>query len=138
MGRTKSWWKKLKGKYTKKKKEGKRKEGKRKKTRKHAKKTRKLRKEKCSPTLDSREFSCYSNEQLHEMKLLWNKQNPDRPILTNTPQDIHARLDKYLSDKCDKESCWYKQDFMKKYADKVMKKNTFAPDAPDSWSKNKS
>jgi len=71
------------------------------------------------------------------MKLLWNKHNPDRPILTNTPQDIHSRLDMQLSDKCDTESCWYKQSFMKKHADKVMKKNTFAPEAPKSWKKNK-
>ena len=71
------------------------------------------------------------------MRLLWNKHNPGSPILTNTPKDIHTRLDNRLSDKCNKESCWFKQDFMKKNTDNVMKKYTFAPDAPSSWKKNK-
>ena len=96
-----------------------------------------MKKEKCSPKLDPRDFSCYSNQQLQEMKLLWNKHHPERPILTNTPQDIHLRLGHRLSRNCNTESCWQEQDFMKKNVDNIMKNHTFAPKAPPSWKKNK-
>ena len=67
------------------------------------------------------------------MKLRWNKEHPDAPIVTNDPRDIHARLKDRLSDSCTKESCWMKQDFLRGSVDSDMKDNTFAPPAPDSW-----
>jgi hypothetical protein len=55
--------------------------------------------------------------------------------MTNDSKEIHKTLTKYMSDICNKESCWLKQNFMD-----IKTKNelteSFAPVSPEEWKKN--
>ena len=91
----------------------------------------------CSPK-DKKEknnFSCYTNKDLYKLRDLWNARHPDKIINSNNPKEIHSILTRYLSNVCNKESCWLKQrhhfgDTGEKISD------SFAPESPDEWKKN--
>ena len=96
-----------------------------------------LKKVMCSPK-DKKElnaFTCYTDNNLYKMRDLWNLRHPDIEIITNDPKEIHASLTNYMSNACNKESCWLKQNFID-----IKTKNeltdSFAPKIPDEWKKN--
>ena len=66
---------------------------------------------------------------------MWNARHPDELINTNEPKEIHRKLSHYMSDVCNKESCWLKQKFVD---DKVSidLEESFAPESPKEWTKN--
>lgn len=83
--------------------------------------------ERCAPTRQkTRRFSCYSDQALLQLKGAWNSKNPARPILSTAPQPLWNEL-KARHAECDRESCW---------ADRDLKKATFAPTMPASWKRN--
>jgi hypothetical protein len=91
----------------------------------------------CSPK-DKKEingFTCYTDKSLYKLRDLWNARHPDVKINTNNTKEIHNLLTEYLSDVCNKESCWLKQ---KKEFGPVSHDMTdsFAPESPDEWKKN--
>jgi hypothetical protein len=98
------------------------------------KKTQKLR---CSPKEKDKinDFSCYSNDSLFKLRELWNARHHDQVIKTNNPREIHSLLTSYMSNVCNKESCWLKQneDFGKISSDMT---DSFAPESPKEWKKN--
>ena len=99
---------------------------------KNKKKTKKLR---CSPNPKKvNDFTCYTEEDLHRLRDLWNIRHPDSQIDSNEVHIIWGELDKKMHNICDKESCWLKQSFVNK-KDKEQLIDAFAPVAPSSWKK---
>ena len=91
----------------------------------------------CSPDNknENHNYTCYTEEDLHKLKEMWNARHPDRPIKTSISKDIWHQLKSYYANICNKESCWIRQ----------MTKNTkmeeelldaFSPQAPKQWKKN--
>ena len=70
------------------------------------------------------------------MKSLWNERHPDLKITSNNSKEIWEKLRNNLSNVCDTEKCWLKQNFINNNLDNELKNYTFAPDAPKSWNKN--
>ena len=91
----------------------------------------------CSPKPkgEMNDYTCYTNKSLFKLRDLWNARHPDELIDTNIPKEIHARLTSYMSDVCNKESCWIKQSkaLGKESSDLV---DSFAPESPKEWKKN--
>jgi hypothetical protein len=91
----------------------------------------------CSPK-DKNEinnFSCYTSSSLYKLRDKWNARHPDVKINTNDTKEIHQLLTNYLSNVCNKESCWLKQtrDFGNVESDFV---DSFAPESPKEWKNN--
>lgn len=97
----------------------------------------KLKKLQCSPKEKDKinDFSCYTDESLIKLRDLWNERHPDNLIKTNNAREIHEKLAQYLSNVCNKESCWLKQKFADNKLDQEIT-NSFAPESPTEWKKN--
>jgi len=92
---------------------------------------------KCSPKSkeEKNEFSCYTDEDLHQLKTIWNARHPDAQINTNDTKEIWESLKNKYKDQCDKESCW----ITKLAKDKKLQKDlldAFSPESPKEWKKN--
>jgi hypothetical protein len=96
-----------------------------------------LKKVNCSPK-DKKElndFTCYTDESLFQLRDMWNARHPDVKINTNDTREIHILLSKYLSNVCNKESCWLKQKrAFGKINDNLV--DSFAPESPSEWKNN--
>ena len=80
-------------------------------------------------------FSCYTDDALYKLRDLWNARHPDEIIQTNNTKEIHSKLTEYLSDVCNKESCWIKQKYdFGDVGDDIV--DSFAPESPKEWKKN--
>jgi hypothetical protein len=96
-----------------------------------------LNKVNCSPK-DKKEikgFTCYTDASLFKLRDKWNLRHPYEKITTNDPKEIHNLLSNYLSDLCNKESCWLKQNHEFGQLDENFKES-FAPESPHEWEKN--
>jgi hypothetical protein len=92
----------------------------------------------CSPENHNKalnSFTCYSDEDLHKLRDLWNARHPDRPILTNDSKTIWETIKSYYQTTCNKESCWIKQMVKNPKLEKELMES-FAPESPDDWKKN--
>jgi hypothetical protein len=96
-----------------------------------------LQKVKCSPKIKNElnNFTCYTDKSLYKLRDLWNARHPDAKINTNNTKEIHEKLTGYLSNVCNKESCWLKQnkDFGNVKNELI---DSFAPESPPEWKKN--
>ena len=100
-------------------------------------KTFKMIKLKCSPLTKKNKFTCLEKNTLLKLKELWNKKHPDDSIKTNDTHKIWIFLQHRLSNVCNKESCWLKQEFVKGKLNYNNEINfSFAPKSPDNWKKN--
>ena len=98
-------------------------------------KTKKMIPVKCSPNPNKNKFSCYENDTLFKLRNLWNERHSDAPIKTNNPKQIWMELKNHMSNVCNKESCWLKQEFVDGKLDNALEES-FAPVAPKKWKKN--
>ena len=91
----------------------------------------------CSPKEKGKmnKFTCYTDESLYKLRDFWNARHPDALINSNEPREIHRTLTKYLSNVCNKESCWLKQGFIKGKVSSDMA-DSFAPESPKEWKNN--
>ena len=92
----------------------------------------------CSPSSrkkNNKQYTCLSDDTLHKLREMWNQRHPDVPINTRNTEDIWNMLKRYMSNICNKESCWLKQDFTKGQMKDIIK-SYFAPKSPDEWKKN--
>jgi hypothetical protein len=89
----------------------------------------------CSPENGNHSYTCYTDEDLHKLKNIWNERHPDKPIITNKPQEIWHILKMYYQNICNKESCWVKQMANGTKLEKELL-DSFAPEAPEEWKKN--
>ena len=90
----------------------------------------------CSPNPDSKEYTCYSDKSLHKMKEYWNARHPRNKITSNNSKEIWNELRRYMSNSCDRESCWLRSKFMKGKLNNELLNYTFAPSSPKIWSSN--
>jgi hypothetical protein len=95
----------------------------------------KYKKLKCSPNPEKNNFSCFSNPDLIKLRDRWNLRHPDVAIKTDDPKEIWTLLKQYLSNVCNKETCWLKQNFMPEQDGKELL-NSFAPQSPADWKDN--
>jgi hypothetical protein len=95
-----------------------------------------LKKVNCSPKdkNEINDFTCYTDKSLYKLRDFWNARHPDVEIKTNDPKEIHALLTKYMSNLCNKESCWIKQGFIDNKIKKQLT-DSFAPVSPTEWKK---
>lgn len=94
-----------------------------------------LKKVNCSPQIKKNPYTCYTDENLHKMRNIWNARHPDNPIYTNDSKEIWGKL-KYLYNKtCDKESCWISKMTKGTKLEKELL-DSFAPKSPSEWKKN--
>ena len=89
----------------------------------------------CSPTKEQKGDTCYSSESLLKMRDAWNLRHPDVRIATNNPRQIWSNLRYYMRNTCKRESCWLRQEFIKKELNKEMSDYTFAPKPTPEWKK---
>ena len=89
----------------------------------------------CSPKQNPKKYTCYSDENLHKMRDMWNARHPDERITTNDSREIWILLKNVYSRTCNKESCWIKQmtKGSKMESDLL---EAFAPESPEEWKKN--
>lgn len=87
--------------------------------------------------IDSKNYTCYSSSSLAYLKNYWNKRHPDALITTNNPKEIWKQLKSHMSNVCDRESCWLKQNFIKDNLNRDLLHSTFAPKSPSTWKINK-
>lgn len=92
-------------------------------------------KAKCSPTATDNSFSCYSDKALEKIKHFWNARHPDAKITAKNDKDIWSALKENMSDVCESEMCWLRQQFMNTEFKSELLNYTFAPLAPKSWNK---
>jgi hypothetical protein len=89
----------------------------------------------CSPKIDNKKFTCYSDKNLHNMRDIWNSRHPDRQINTNDSFEIWNTLKRYYSKLCNKESCWIRQ-LAKNTSMKKELLDDFSPESPYEWKQN--
>jgi hypothetical protein len=91
----------------------------------------------CSPKEKNKmnNFTCYTDDSLYKLRNLWNSRHPDEVINTNEPKEIWNKLNNYMKDVCNKESCWLKQNFTAGNVDNELK-DSFAPESPLEWKTN--
>ena len=89
----------------------------------------------CSPTRRLGRYTCYNDKVLQTMKTHWNARHPDVKIKTKVPKDIWNKLREYMSNVCNSERCWLRQQFMHNKLDVELSSYTFAPKAPETWKK---
>ena len=89
----------------------------------------------CSPENKHKEYTCYTDDDLINLKKMWNARHPDKPIETTNSKEIWLSLKDYYSNICNKESCWIKQMTKGTKMEKELL-DSFAPESPNDWKKN--
>ena len=90
----------------------------------------------CSAGGNGSGFSCYDSASIKKLKELWNKRHPDNPIHETNDREIWSSLRRQMSDVCNTEKCWMRQQFAKNKLSPTLISYTFAPTAPTAWIKN--
>lgn len=92
---------------------------------------------KCGPTKDYNNGSCFTLEDLKKISIAFNLHLDKGKVkgwkinITNSKKDLLKQLTKNLENVCDDQICWLKQDFIKKMNDKEILNKTFRPDGPE-------
>jgi len=89
----------------------------------------------CSP-MSKKNYTCYNDKSLSNMKVLWNRRHPDSKIDSNNPKEIWNSLKQTMNNVCNNEKCWLKQLFMDNNLTSDLTLYTFAPSAPEKWIEN--
>ena len=95
-----------------------------------------IKKMNCSPTQKQNDFTCYGDEELHKIKDMWNKRNPNDTIIATDKKKIWIALMKRMKNVCDNEMCWLKQQFVDNDISTKIIKDNFAPQSPKKWKQN--
>ena len=91
----------------------------------------------CSPKgkNEVKEYTCYTDDDLHKIRNMWNARHPDKPITTNDSKEIWNMLKDYYANVCNKESCWVRQMTKGTKMEKELLES-FSPESPEKWKKN--
>jgi hypothetical protein len=106
-----------------------------KKNMKSKKRTRKMKKLQCGPEGNKKGYTCIQDKSICKLKKLWNKRHPDDKIKNGNIKTTWSKLKNKLSNVCNKESCWLKQQFVNGELNNELK-SSFAPESPQEWKKN--
>lgn len=90
----------------------------------------------CSPLTDNNSYSCFSEEALIRMRLLWNARHPNDKIETKDPIKIWSEFRNRYQDVCNSEQCLLRQKFVENKLGGDIISYTFVPQAPKTWKKN--
>ena len=93
-------------------------------------------KAKCGARNTGTNYTCYDSETLHKLKTLWNARHPDAKIQTQDDKEIWKALKENMSNVCNTEKCWLRQNFSKHNISEDLRLYTFAPNSPKSWLDN--
>lgn len=97
--------------------------------------TRKMMKLNCGPKKGKNlKFSCFDDKTIFKLRDLWNLRHADVKIQSNDVKEIWSMLQKNMSQICNKESCWLKQQFASDELNKELV-TSFAPSSPSEWKK---
>lgn len=88
----------------------------------------------CSPKgkNEMKEYTCYTDDDLHKLRNMWNARHPDKPITTNDSKEIWNMLKNYYANICNKESCWVRQMTKGTKMEKELL-DSFSPESPEKW-----
>lgn len=91
----------------------------------------------CSPKGkgEVNDYTCYTDDDLHKLRNMWNARHPDKPITTNDSKEIWQMLKNYYANICNKESCWVRQMTKGTKMEKELM-DSFSPESPKEWKKN--
>jgi hypothetical protein len=90
----------------------------------------------CSPIKKQNDYTCYTEDELHKIKNMWNERNPKNKINKTDKKEIWISLMHKMKNVCDNEMCWLKQKFADKNISTKILKESFAPLSPSSWENN--
>ena len=80
--------------------------------------------------------SCLDNKTINLLKNLWNKRHPDMKITSRNKKVIWNKLKNFMGSSCENEKCWIEETLGNNERSKKIKKDLFAPNAPNSWKNN--
>jgi hypothetical protein len=87
----------------------------------------------CAPGQGNK-TTCFNKSSLIKIATLWNKNNPGNNININgSNSKVWGQINNKLSEKCNTETCWLKQDFLKNKDFNSF----FKPNIPNKWKKEK-
>ena len=88
----------------------------------------------CSPKgkNEVKEYTCYTDNDLHKLRDMWNARHSDKPITTNDSKEIWNMLKNYYANICNKESCWVRQMTKGTKMEKELLES-FSPESPEKW-----
>lgn len=80
--------------------------------------------------------TCFDKKSLQKIASMWNTKNPLEKIkISNNNEKLWKQINNKMSQKCNSETCWLKQDFIKNISKNL--ENYFKPKIPNSWLKEK-
>jgi len=82
-----------------------------------------------------KQFTCFSDDDLHKLRSMWNARHPDLKINSNNSKEIWQILKNNYASVCNKESCWIKQIAKGTKMERELM-DSFAPVSPEEWKKN--
>ena len=92
---------------------------------------------KCSPKNSNQPnsaYTCYTDDSLNDLRILWNKKYPKSRIESTCPRVIHATLTELLQSSCKTEACWLKRKFVPKTGKmREILNESFRPEYPREW-----
>ena len=87
----------------------------------------------CHPRKTKKSYTCYNDPILLELRDLWNKKHPEKPIVQTETKEIWNALRKNMKE-CDQEVCWMEK--LEKDNKQTITKDYFAPVPPKEWLSN--
>jgi len=87
----------------------------------------------CHPRKTKKSYTCYTDPVLLELRNLWNKKHPEKPIIDTSTKKIWKALRERMKE-CDQEVCW--METLEKENIQRVKKDYFAPVPPKEWKHN--
>lgn len=94
----------------------------------------------CSPNKEHRSISCFSKDSLQKIAKVLNERNSGgggrRINLSTNKANLWQQIKERMSYKCNSESCWIEQDFIKNIGDPELTEESFRPKMPKEWKNN--
>ena len=83
--------------------------------------------------------SCFDRDALIKIATSWNEHNSNNEIKfkkNTSTKKLYEMINEKMKDRCNKEFCWVKQDFLKDKIEKNEELQVFKPERPNSWENN--
>jgi hypothetical protein len=86
--------------------------------------------EKCAPSKNYRDGSCFTLESLKLIAYNYNKRYGKKIDITDNKEKLVNQLENVLKNKCSNQTCWLRQEFVKELENDDIINNTFRPVGP--------
>ena len=93
---------------------------------------------KCAPVRGNQKYTCFSTKELIKIAKTYNRAPIGKKIKIKGQSKLQLwkNIRKALSDRCNEETCWIEQNFVKQMDDHNIEYNVFKPKMPDEWKIN--